>query len=143
MDAADFSDSDAEYGAIDDDDQKGLGFSNDDAHHHQATSKESIVFLVDCSLSNLRPMSTNYFQTNSSTQRFRKEEEDNEEENNDAKKTKKTREKRKERSYVQVALDAYRNVLRDRVVASPEDEIGLILYNTKERRGELNSITCS
>tara|TARA_B100000073_G_scaffold344055_1_gene350084 strand:- start:195 stop:2750 length:2556 start_codon:yes stop_codon:yes gene_type:complete len=136
MDAGDFSDSDAEYGAIDDDDQKG-GFSNDDAHHHQATSKESIVFLVDCSPSNRRPMSTNYFQTNSSTQRFRKEEEDNEEENNDAKKTKKTREKRKERSYVQVALDAYRNVLRDRVVASPEDEIGLILYNTKERRGEL------
>ena len=133
MDAADFSDSDAEYGAIDDD-QKG-GFSNDDAHH-QATSKESIVFLVDCSPSNRRPMSTNYFQTNSSTQRFRKEE-NNEEENNDAKKTKKTREKRKERSYVQVALDAYRNVLRDRVVASPEDEIGLILYNTKERRGEL------
>ena len=77
-------------------------------------------------------MSTNYFQTNST--RFRKEEDDNEEENN-AKNTK-THE-RKERSYVQVALDAYRNVLRDRVVASPEDEIGLILYNTKERRGEL------
>ena len=37
----------------------------------------------------------------------------------------------------QLILDAYRDVLRDRVVASPEDEIGLILYNTKERRGEL------
>ena len=118
------SDSDAEYGAIDDDG----GFIDDgsnDAHH---TSKESIVFLIDCSPSNRRPMSTNYFHHH---KRFRKEED--EEEN--AKKTK-THE-RKERSYVHVALDAYRNVLRDRVVASPEDEIGLILYNTKERRGEL------
>ena len=98
--AADFSDSDAEYGAIDDD--RGIDGSND-AHHQ--TSKESIVFLVDCSPSNRRPMSTNYFQTNST--RFRKEEDDNEEENN-AKKTK-THE-RKERSYVQVALDAYQNL---------------------------------
>ena len=126
--AADFSDSDAEYGAIDDD--GGFIDGSNDAHH-SSMSNESIVFLIDCSPSNRRPMSTNYFQTNST--RFRKEE-DNEEENN-AKKTK-THE-RKERSYVQVALDAYRNVLRDRVVASPEDEIGLILYNTKERRGEL------
>ena len=128
MDAGDFSDSDAEYGAIDDD-QKGFFIDGSNDAHHQ-TSKESIVFLVDCSPSNRRPMSTNYFQTNST--RFRKEED---EEENNAKKTK-THE-RKERSYVHVALDAYRNVLRDRVVASPEDEIGLILYNTKERRGEL------
>ena len=128
MDADDVSDSDAEYGAIDDDRFGFIDGSND--AHQNTTSKESIVFLVDCSPSNRRPMSTNYFQTNST--RFRKE--DNEEENN-AKKTK--NDEKKERSYVQVALDAYRNVLRDRVVASPEDEIGLILYNTKERRGEL------
>ena len=128
MDADDVSDSDAEYGAIDDDRFGFIDGSND--AHQNTTSKESIVFLVDCSPSNRRPMSTNYFQTNSA--RFRKE--DNEEENN-AKKTK--NDEKKERSYVQVALDAYRNVLRDRVVASPEDEIGLILYNTKERRGEL------
>ena len=131
MDADDVSDSDAEYGAIDDDRFGFIDGSND--AHQNTTSKESIVFLVDCSPSNRRPMSTNYFQTNSA--RCRKEEEEDDEEETNAKKTK-TREK-KERSYVQVALDAYRNVLRDRVVASPEDEIGLILYNTKERRGEL------
>ena len=131
MDADDVSDSDAEYGAIDDDRFGFIDGSND--AHQNTTSKESIVFLVDCSPSNRRPMSTNYFQTNSA--RCRKEEEEDDEEENNAKKTK--NDEKKERSYVQVALDAYRNVLRDRVVASPEDEIGLILYNTKERRGEL------
>ena len=130
------SDSDAEYGAIDDDERGFIDDGSNDAHHSSLRSKESIVFLIDCSPSNRRPMSTNYFHHH---KRFRKEEEEEEDEENNAKKTSSSssNERKERRSYVHVALDAYRNVLRDRVVASPEDEIGLILYNTKERRGEL------
>ena len=86
------------------------------------SEKESIVFLVDCAKTNRLPISKNYFYYG----------DDTDDENN-----KEDEQEQKSSNYVQVALNAYRNVLRDRVVCTPDDEIGLVFYNTKNRSGEL------
>ena len=86
------------------------------------SEKESIVFLVDCAKTNRLPISKNYFYYGDDT---------DDENNNEGEQTQKSS------NYVQVALNAYRNVLRDRVVCTPDDEIGLVFYNTKNRSGEL------
>ena len=86
------------------------------------SEKESIVFLVDCAKTNRLPISKNYFYYG----------DDADDEN-----TKESEQTQKSSNYVQVALNAYRNVLRDRVVCTPDDEIGLVFYNTKNRSGEL------
>ena len=87
-----------------------------------SSEKESIVFLVDCAKTNRLPISKNYFYYG----------DDADDEN-----TKESEQTQKSSNYVQVALNAYRNVLRDRVVCTPDDEIGLVFYNTKKRSGEL------
>ena len=87
-----------------------------------SSEKESIVFLVDCAKTNRLPISKNYFYYGDDT---------DDENNNEGEQTQKSS------NYVQVALNAYRNVLRDRVVCTPDDEIGLVFYNTKNRSGEL------
>jgi ATP-dependent DNA helicase 2 subunit 1 len=87
-----------------------------------SSEKESIVFLVDCAKTNRLPISKNYFYYG----------DDADDEN-----TKESEQTQKSSNYVQVALNAYRNVLRDRVVCTPDDEIGLVFYNTKNRSGEL------
>ena len=86
------------------------------------SEKESIVFLVDCAKTNRLPISKNYFYYG----------DDADDEN-----TRESEQTQKSSNYVQVALNAYRNVLRDRVVCTPDDEIGLVFYNTKNRSGEL------
>ena len=87
-----------------------------------SSEKESIVFLVDCAKTNRLPISKNYFYYG----------DDADDEN-----TRESEQTQKSSNYVQVALNAYRNVLRDRVVCTPDDEIGLVFYNTKNRSGEL------
>ena len=87
-----------------------------------SSEKESIVFLVDCAKTNRLPISKNYFYYGDDT---------------DDENTKESEQTQKSSNYVQVALNAYRNVLRDRVVCTPDDEIGLVFYNTKNRSGEL------
>jgi len=89
---------------------------------HRSSEKESIVFLVDCAKTNRLPISKNYFYYG----------DDADDEN-----TRESEQTQKSSNYVQVALNAYRNVLRDRVVCTPDDEIGLVFYNTKNRSGEL------
>jgi len=113
--------SDAEYADIDAtaDDLGGGGFQRDKT---SSSERESIVFLVDCAKTNRLPISKNYFYYG----------DDTDDENN-----KEDEQEQKSSNYVQVALNAYRNVLRDRVVCSPDDEIGLVFYNTKKRQGEL------
>jgi len=113
--------SDAEYADIDAtaDDLGGGGFQRDKT---SSLERESIVFLVDCAKTNRLPISKNYFYYG----------DDTDDENN-----KEDEQEQKSSNYVQVALNAYRNVLRDRVVCSPDDEIGLVFYNTKKRQGEL------
>ncbi|CAL6360202.1 unnamed protein product [Bathycoccus prasinos] len=113
--------SDAEYADIDAtaDDLGGGGFQRDKT---SSSERESIVFLVDCAKTNRLPISKNYFYHG----------DDTDDENN-----KEDEQEQKSSNYVQVALNAYRNVLRDRVVCSPDDEIGLVFYNTKKRQGEL------
>ena len=113
--------SDAEYADIDAtaDDLGGGGFQRDKT---SSSERESIVFLVDCAKTNRLPISKNYFYYG----------DDTDDENN-----KEDEQEQKSSNYVQVALNAYRNVLRDRVVCTPDDEIGLVFYNTKKRSGEL------
>ena len=113
--------SDAEYADIDAtaDDNVFGGTQKDKT---SVSEKESIVFLVDCAKTNRLPISKNYFYYG----------DDTDDENN-----KEDEQEQKSSNYVQVALNAYRNVLRDRVVCSPDDEIGLVFYNTKKRQGEL------
>lgn len=114
--------SDAEYADIDataDDNVFGGGTQKDKT---SVSEKESIVFLVDCAKTNRLPISKNYFYYG----------DDADDEN-----TKESEQTQKSSNYVQVALNAYRNVLRDRVVCTPDDEIGLVFYNTKNRSGEL------
>ena len=113
--------SDAEYADIDAtaDDNVFGGTQKDKT---SVSEKESIVFLVDCAKTNRLPISKNYFYYGDDT---------DDENNNEGEQTQKSS------NYVQVALNAYRNVLRDRVVCTPDDEIGLVFYNTKNRSGEL------
>jgi len=113
--------SDAEYADIDAtaDDNVFGGTQKDKT---SVSEKESIVFLVDCAKTNRLPISKNYFYYG----------DDADDEN-----TKESEQTQKSSNYVQVALNAYRNVLRDRVVCTPDDEIGLVFYNTKNRSGEL------
>ena len=113
--------SDAEYADIDAtaDDNVFGGTQKDKT---SSSEKESIVFLVDCAKTNRLPISKNYFYYG----------DDADDEN-----TKESEQTQKSSNYVQVALNAYRNVLRDRVVCTPDDEIGLVFYNTKNRSGEL------
>jgi ATP-dependent DNA helicase 2 subunit 1 len=113
--------SDAEYADIDAtaDDNVFGGTQKDKT---SSSEKESIVFLVDCAKTNRQPISKNYFYYG----------DDADDEN-----TKESEQTQKSSNYVQVALNAYRNVLRDRVVCTPDDEIGLVFYNTKNRSGEL------
>ena len=113
--------SDAEYADIDAtaDDNVFGGTQKDKT---SVSEKESIVFLVDCTKTNRLPISKNYFYYG----------DDADDEN-----TKESEQTQKSSNYVQVALNAYRNVLRDRVVCTPDDEIGLVFYNTKNRSGEL------
>ena len=113
--------SDAEYADIDAtaDDNVFGGTQKDKT---SVSEKESIVFLVDCAKTNRLPISKNYFYYG----------DDADDEN-----TKESEQTQKSSNYVQVALNAYRNVLRDRVVCTPDDEIGLVFYNTKKRSGEL------
>lgn len=113
--------SDAEYADIDAtaDDNVFGGTQKDKT---SVSEKESIVFLVDCAKTNRLPISKNYFYYGDDT---------DDENNNEGEQTQKSS------NYVQVALNAYRNVLRDRVVCTPDDEIGLVFYNTKKRSGEL------
>ena len=113
--------SDAEYADIDAtaDDNVFGGTQKDKT---SVSEKESIVFLVDCAKTNRLPISKNYFYYGDDT---------DDENNNEGEETQKSS------NYVQVALNAYRNVLRDRVVCTPDDEIGLVFYNTKNRSGEL------
>ena len=113
--------SDAEYADIDAtaDDNVFGGTQKDKT---SVSEKESIVFLVDCAKTNRLPISENYFYYGDDT---------DDENNNEGEQTQKSS------NYVQVALNAYRNVLRDRVVCTPDDEIGLVFYNTKNRSGEL------
>ena len=113
--------SDAEYADIDAtaDDNVFGGTQKDKT---SVSEKESIVFLVDCAKTNRLPISKNYFYYG----------DDVDDEN-----TKESEQTQKSSNYVQVALNAYRNVLRDRVVCTPDDEIGLVFYNTKNRSGEL------
>jgi hypothetical protein len=113
--------SDAEYADIDAtaDDNVFGGTQKDKT---SSSEKESIVFLVDCAKTNRLPISKNYFYYG----------DDADDEN-----TKESEQTQKSSNYVQVALNAYRNVLRDRVVCTPDDEIGLVFYNTKKRSGEL------
>ena len=113
--------SDAEYADIDAtaDDNVFGGTQKDKT---SVSEKESIVFLVDCAKTNRLPISKNYFYYGDDT---------------DDENTKESEQTQKSSNYVQVALNAYRNVLRDRVVCTPDDEIGLVFYNTKKRSGEL------
>jgi len=113
--------SDAEYADIDAtaDDNVFGGTQKDKT---SVSEKESIVFLVDCAKTNRLPISKNYF--------FYGDDADDEN-------TRESEQTQKSSNYVQVALNAYRNVLRDRVVCTPDDEIGLVFYNTKNRSGEL------
>lgn len=113
--------SDAEYADIDAtaDDNVFGGTQKDKT---SVSEKESIVFLVDCAKTNRLPISKNYFYYG----------DDADDEN-----TRESEQTQKSSNYVQVALNAYRNVLRDRVVCTPDDEIGLVFYNTKKRSGEL------
>ena len=113
--------SDAEYADIDTtaDDNVFGGTQKDKT---SSSEKESIVFLVDCAKTNRLPISKNYFYYG----------DDADDEN-----TRESEQTQKSSNYVQVALNAYRNVLRDRVVCTPDDEIGLVFYNTKNRSGEL------
>ena len=113
--------SDAEYADIDAtaDDNVFGGTQKDKT---SSSEKESIVFLVDCAKTNRLPISKNYFYYG----------DDADDEN-----TRESEQTQKSSNYVQVALNAYRNVLRDRVVCTPDDEIGLVFYNTKNRSGEL------
>ena len=113
--------SDAEYADIDAtaDDNVFGGTQKDKT---SSSEKESIVFLVDCAKTNRQPISKNYFYYG----------DDADDEN-----TRESEQTQKSSNYVQVALNAYRNVLRDRVVCTPDDEIGLVFYNTKNRSGEL------
>ena len=113
--------SDAEYADIDAtaDDNVFGGTQKDKT---SSSEKESIVFLVDCAKTNRLPISKNYFYYGDDT---------------DDENTKESEQTQKSSNYVQVALNAYRNVLRDRVVCTPDDEIGLVFYNTKKRSGEL------
>jgi ATP-dependent DNA helicase 2 subunit 1 len=113
--------SDAEYADIDAtaDDNVFGGTQKDKT---SSSEKESIVFLVDCAKTNRLPISKNYFYYGDDT---------------DDENTKESEQTQKSSNYVQVALNAYRNVLRDRVVCTPDDEIGLVFYNTKNRSGEL------
>ena len=113
--------SDAEYADIDAtaDDNVFGGTQKDKT---SVSEKESIVFLVDCAKTNRLPISKNYFYYGDDT---------------DDENTKESEQTQKSSNYVQVALNAYRNVLRDRVVCTPDDEIGLVFYNTKNRSGEL------
>jgi len=113
--------SDAEYADIDAtaDDNVFGGTQKDKT---SVSEKESIVFLVDCAKTNRLPISKNYFYYG----------DDADDEN-----TRESEQTQKSSNYVQVALNAYRNVLRDRVVCTPDDEIGLVFYNTKNRSGEL------
>jgi hypothetical protein len=113
--------SDAEYADIDAtaDDNVFGGTQKDKT---SVSEKESIVFLVDCAKTNRLPISKNYFYYG----------DDADDENNEE-----DEQTQKSSNYVQVALNAYRNVLRDRVVCTPDDEIGLVFYNTKNRSGEL------
>ena len=113
--------SDSEYADIDAtaDDNVFGGTQKDKT---SVSEKESIVFLVDCAKTNRLPISKNYFYYG----------DDADDEN-----TKESEQTQKSSNYVQVALNAYRNVLRDRVVCTPDDEIGLVFYNTKKRSGEL------
>ena len=113
--------SDAEYADIDATADDGL-FGGTQKDKTSSSEKESIVFLVDCAKTNRLPISKNYFYYGDDT-----DDENNEEDE----------QTQKSSNYVQVALNAYRNVLRDRVVCSPDDEIGLVFYNTKKRQGEL------
>ena len=113
--------SDAEYADIDAtaDDNVFGGTQKDKT---SVSEKESIVFLVDCAKTNRLPISKNYFYYGDDT---------------DDENTKESEQTQKSSNYAQVALNAYRNVLRDRVVCTPDDEIGLVFYNTKNRSGEL------
>ena len=113
--------SDAEYADIDATADDGL-FGGTQKDKTSSSEKESIVFLVDCAKTNRLPISKNYFYYGDDT-----DDENNEEDE----------QTQKSSNYVQVALNAYRNVLRDRVVCTPDDEIGLVFYNTKKRSGEL------
>ena len=113
--------SDAEYADIDVTADDGL-FGGTQKDKTSSSEKESIVFLVDCAKTNRLPISKNYFYYG----------DDADDEN-----TKESEQTQKSSNYVQVALNAYRNVLRDRVVCTPDDEIGLVFYNTKNRSGEL------
>ena len=113
--------SDAEYADIDATADDGL-FGGTQKDKTSSSEKESIVFLVDCAKTNRLPISKNYFYYG----------DDTDDENN-----KEGEQTQKSSNYFQVALNAYRNVLRDRVVCTPDDEIGLVFYNTKNRSGEL------
>ena len=113
--------SDAEYADIDATADDGP-FGGDKRDKTSSSVRESIVFLVDCAKTNRLPMSKNYFYHGDDT-----DDESNEEDEREQKSS----------NYVQVALNAYRNVLRDRVVCTPDDEIALVFYNTKKRSGEL------
>lgn len=113
--------SDAEYADIDATADDGP-FGGTQKDKTSSSEKESIVFLVDCAKTNRLPISKNYFYYG----------DDADDEN-----TKESEQTQKSSNYVQVALNAYRNVLRDRVVCTPDDEIGLVFYNTKNRSGEL------
>ena len=113
--------SDAEYADIDVTADDGL-FGGTQKDKTSSSEKESIVFLVDCAKTNRLPISKNYFYYGDDT---------------DDENTKESEQTQKSSNYVQVALNAYRNVLRDRVVCTPDDEIGLVFYNTKNRSGEL------
>jgi len=113
--------SDAEYADIDATADDNV-FGGTQKNKTSVSEKESIVFLVDCAKTNRLPISKNYFYYG----------DDADDEN-----TKESEQTQKSSNYVQVALNAYRNVLRDRVVCTPDDEIGLVFYNTKNRSGEL------
>ena len=48
-------------------------------------------------------------------------------------------------SYLDVALDCARGMLRDRVVAAPSDKQGVVFFNTKRTRGlddHLDGLSC-
>ena len=119
--------SDAEYADIDAtaDDNVFGGTQKDKT---SVSEKESIVFLVDCAKTNRLPISKNYFYYG----------DDADDEN-----TRESEQTQKSSNYVQVALNAYRNVLRDRVVCTPDDEIGLVFYNTKTVPASWSLITFS
>lgn len=91
---SDDDDSDAEYADVD-------ANLDNQREKNLAQTRESIVFLIDCSPEMMQKTSKNF--------------DDN------------------ERSYLSIALSAARNVMRQRVIQSPDDEIGIVLYNTRKK----------